>query len=425
MEINVDNKGPVNNNITPKNISSVGNDKQRLGFVWTLVTSIVVGLFVGVLFFDFVILYIIRKIPITNAERYHSIILFFVTTFPWVIDLIFILLIFFILKKCKSLCSGNRILVRLSPIAIIQLVLSLIIGHVYYCGIEGTCWHPLGFTFLLIAINLFIDLLVILFLSVKNKFSPVSKTIIIILILISIILLYLSYLTTKKDNEEIRRKIQAQKMEAENYVKEVFIPEQQKEQQKKAACNEEFEKQLNAHTLIASSDRISQQGNYQIYDYTLGINTAYNPKKYTDFTRTKLFVPKEFKLFVEPPKNCPDTFYYLGFWDGTHNLYIQEDNASKAFKFYNQYVYLYDLLNMRLHDDVLAQFNKKEINDITVYYSKELQTPFYIIVSLVWNPQQNDWTHDKRFVYSVANGDIDQNLVEKLLESVGNIRLEK
>lgn len=312
-------------------------------------------------------------------------------------------------------------------IAIIQFVLCLIIGHIRYCGIEGTCDSPSGFTSLLLGINLFIDLLILLFLAFKNKFSMISKGVIIGLALIALFFVCTSYSTMNKENANIKQQKEANDKKTaddyKKYEKDVVVPAQEKQ----AACKAEFQKQLDAHSEGISSDRLSQEGEFKTYDYTLGISMAsqYDKANYSNYTKAKLFVPKEFNLFIEPPKDCPDTNYYLGFWDSIHNLYIQEESTGNyLIKNGNQGVTLYDLIDKGIYPDILAKFSKKEINGKTIYYSKELKAPYYIIVSLPWNTKQNDWSRNKRFVYSIVDGNIDQNLVDKLIQSASNVSLE-
>lgn len=417
----------------PSQISQINNDtlnKGGLSTIWLVIISIITGIFIGQLFFGYIIRGIlIDKIFINNPEKYRIISLFLVTIFPFILCVLFILLVLLILRKInkKPLNSLSIIFLKFLPIAFIQYYLCSVIGWMSYCGIEGTCEYPHGLTSLLLAINLFIDLLIILFLSFKKSFSVVNKISIIVLVLLSTSLIYFGYKQMNKDDENIRQqKMASDKKSAEDhqkYEKDVVIPEQQKQ----AACKTEFQKQLNANNKGISSDRLSQQGEFKIYDYTLGISMAsqYDKTNYSNYTKAKLFVPKEFTLFFEPPKDCPDTNYYLGFWDSIHNLYIQEESTGNyLIKNGNQGIALYDLIDKGMYPDILAKFSKKEINGKTIYYSKELKAPYYIIVSLPWNTKQNDWSRNKRFVYSIVDGSIDQNLVDKLIQSASNVSLE-
>lgn len=327
--------------------------------------------------------------------------------------------------KPIKLSHFDNIIYKVSLLFIGQLIISLALGKMIYCGIEGTCDAPMGYTFLFLTSWIFIDLLILLIYALKYKIGTKGKLVLVVLVLISPALIYFSYFQIKKDDENLRLQRETyEKKSAEDYqkyVQEEVIPEQQKN----AACETEYTNQKNAHSLISSSDRLSTQDDYQVYDYTFGFSTAKNTiGNWSSYTKAKLFVPKEFNLFLQPPKECPDAKYVLGFWDNIHNLYIEEEDIGRSIKLYNQYTTIYDLIDTNKYPATLAQFEKKDTDNMTIYYSKQLQAPYFIIVSMPWNTEQNDWTNNKRFIYEIVNGDIDQNLVNKLLQSVEKISLE-
>lgn len=79
-----------------------------------------------------------------------------------------------------------------------QFVISVILGKMIYCGQEGTCNAPWGFTLLFLAIWIFFDLLILLLYAFKYKLARKQKIIIIVSILLSIILICLNYFINKK-----------------------------------------------------------------------------------------------------------------------------------------------------------------------------------------------------------------------------------
>ncbi|MFA6492533.1 MAG: hypothetical protein WCV58_00050 [Patescibacteria group bacterium] len=200
-------RSTTENNGSQKNNTIQNSDKLNTG--WMIIISFFAGVFVSTQFFNYIIRGVfIDKIFINNSTtNYQNISVFLLSVLPLITAVGFILLIFFILRKInKKLTSSVAItIIKFIPLIIIQLAISAIIGHMSYCGIEGTCESPSGLAYLLFTANIFIDLLIFLYLAIKNKFSTLVKIIICILLAVGVFFIVYNSIETKKDNEKLQK----------------------------------------------------------------------------------------------------------------------------------------------------------------------------------------------------------------------------
>lgn len=196
-------------------------------------------------------------------------------------------------------------------------------------------------------------------------------------------------------------------------------------------CDNEFKDLMNSHSII-TSDKLVSEGDYKSYNYVIEKDRGvrYRFESDQNLQKAKIYIPTEFDIFIEPPRGCYSPSYYLGFWDKSHNLYIQEDTDGKRFNLFDKNdVLLEELLKAKPGESnytILDKLQKIKKNGITIYASKELKVPYYVITSMIWSPEaKGQWNYEKRFVYSIVNGEINQKLAEKIIESASKISINK